>query len=141
MNRTLRFLEGVRASPHDDDLRTIFADWCLENDWEAMGLWLRFEILARSRTLTEAEATDFANAGDQLLVRHRAVLIRGPVTHCAQPACTASWEDLHQTGDPCYRTCVDCGRPVVFSDTHAAAETSPDHHHVAAMLDPSARRR
>jgi uncharacterized protein (TIGR02996 family) len=126
------FVRAILASPRDDALRLVFADW-LEERADPRGEFLR--ILVRLEALSENDSPkqmkaklawvrEIAMLRQQLRQLRELIpsewalrLTRGWIKHCNIPdavKCPRSWELLSETADPEIRRCGHCSRDVWF---------------------------
>lgn len=113
------FLDKLAASPDDDAIRLVYADWLEEHGQPRRAEFLRIQcklVTARGRTLTRLEerAHALAPTSDAWW---REITSRPRIEKCRiRPTiyCPKRWSRLLPTAKPTERTCPTCERTIYF---------------------------
>lgn len=139
MSEESDFLNGIRATPEDNTLRLIYADW-LDEHGKPGGEFLRVECEMFSLpppqpkdTLGQMEAglkefrIRLQRASEGIDPDWLAMVSRVPIERCHLSIqfkfqCPNRWESLKQTDDASVRFCGQCERNVFFCETIVEAK-------------------
>ena len=113
------FLDEIRADPHDDAARLIYADW-LEERGDPRAEYLRLEVEyrdAKQRNLPSRRIRRRLQHISKSIDRGwLAMLAVAPIENCVHNRCPREWGVLKGTDHCGIRQCRACGNEVYFCD-------------------------
>lgn len=120
----VEFLRKLAASPGDDELRIVLADWLEENgridDAKFVRLQLELPKMAEDSAAFREARIKLHNLSEDLPLDWRRTVARPPIENCDvrfEFQCPKQWGALEPTDDPNQRFCGACRKNVHYAPT------------------------